>query len=382
MTPPPTSGNIAAVTLTPTELARYSRHLSLKEFGVAGQEALRAARVLVIGAGGLGSPALLYLAAAGVGTLGIVDHDCVDLSNLQRQVLFTESSVGESKAEQAGMRLLALNPHLQVVTISERLTADNALALFREWDVVLDGTDHFGTRYVINDACVLLGKPLISAAIHRFEGQAFTYVPKRGGCYRCLFPEPPAVGAVPNCAEAGVLGVLPGVMGTLQATEAIKLITGLGEPLINRLLTYDALELRFGEFGFSRRTDCAICGDHPTLTTLQSIEVSCVVPTAPSITAQELQAALQQHDAPLLVDVREPHEFAAGHLANSINAPLATLAAKLPDLPQTNVVFICRSGARSQQACLTAGNARIEAKNLQGGLLAWQREMDASLPVV
>jgi len=240
------------VALSPTELARYSRHLALPEIGVAGQEKLRAARVLIVGAGGLGSPAALYLAASGVGTLGLVDCDRVDVSNLQRQILFATASVGHLKAEVAQQRLSALNPEIGVIAHAVELCAGNVLDLLRGYDVVLDGTDRLSTRYVVNDACVLLRKPLVSAAIHRFEGQAMTYVPGRGPCYRCLFADA-TQGVVPNCAEAGVLGVLPGVLGTIQATEAIKLITGAGETLAGRLLTYDALEMRFNEFRFERR---------------------------------------------------------------------------------------------------------------------------------
>ena len=248
------------MSLSPAEVARYSRHLALHEIGVAGQTRLKAAKVLVIGAGGLGSPSLLYLAAAGVGTIGIVDFDIVDISNLQRQLLFDTAGVGEPKADAAARRLRALNPGIDVIAHRLELRASNVMGIFADYDVVLDGTDRFGTRYLVNDACVILGLPLVSAAIHRFEGQALSCIPGRGPCYRCLFPEPPADALVPNCAQAGVLGVLPGVLGTIQATEAIKIITGIGEPLIGRLLTYDALEMRFDEFPFARREDCAVCG--------------------------------------------------------------------------------------------------------------------------
>ena len=247
--------------LTPDDLARYPRHLVLSEVGVAGQERLKAARVLVIGTGGLGSPSALYLAASGVGTLGLVDCDTVDITNLQRQVLFATGDVGRPKTTAAAERLQALNPSLQLVVHAVELNATNVLDILGGYDVVLDGTDRVGTRYLVNDACVLLHKPLVSAAIHRFEGQAMTYVPGKGPCYRCLFPEPST--EIPNCATTGVLGVLPGVLGTLQATEAIKLVLGIGEALVGRLLTYDALELQFREFTFRRRADCAVCGDQP-----------------------------------------------------------------------------------------------------------------------
>ncbi len=385
--------------LSPQELARYSRHLSLGDFGVAGQEKLKAAKVLVIGAGGLGSPALLYLAAAGVGTLGIVDFDRVDLSNLQRQVLFDTDDVGHGKAESARHKLLALNPHVQIHLHAEELRAANVLDILRHYDLVLDGTDRFATRYLVNDACVLLGKPLVSAAIHRFEGQAFTYVPGQGPCYRCLFPEAPAVDAVPNCAEAGVLGVLPGVMGTLQATEAIKLLAGLGEPLLGRLLTYDALDMRFGEFQFKVRHDCAVCGAQPSIHSPQESAETCATDAtrgadnnttgatklAATISVTQLQLLLQSGSAAhQIIDVREPHEFAAGHLASSINIPLRELPAEAERLDTGRMlIFICRSGARSAQACAWAGlHGVAQTRNLQGGLLMWQQEVDKNMIVI
>jgi adenylyltransferase/sulfurtransferase len=274
--------------LSDAERARYSRHLLLPEIGVTGQQRLKAARVLVVGAGGLGSPASLYLAAAGVGTLGVIDNDRVDVSNLQRQVLFDTASVGQSKAQLAAERLHALNPDIRVIAHNQELRAANAHEILDGYDIVLDGSDRLSTRYLVNDACVLFGKALVSAAIHRFEGQAMTYVPGRGPCYRCLFSDAEE-GVVPNCAEAGVLGVLPGVMGTLQATEAIKLIAGIGEPLIGRLLTYDALNLRFNEFRFKRRTGCAVCGDHPSITELRETAAICAAEPLPGV--QQYSAA-------------------------------------------------------------------------------------------
>lgn len=373
------------MSLSPTALKRFSRHLALREIGVAGQEKLQAAKVLVIGAGGLGSPSILYLAAAGVGTIGIVDFDVVDLSNLQRQILFETASIGEPKSIAAATKLKALNPDLQINTHQIELRAHNVLEIFAAYDLVLDGTDRFATRYLVNDACVILKKPLVSAAIHRFEGQALTYVPDRGPCYRCLFPAPPPDGLVPNCAEAGVLGVLPGVLGTLQATEAIKLITGIGAPLIGRLLTYDALDMRFDEFSFSRRDDCAVCGTQPSITVPQDAPELCsveVLETIRRVSARQLQALLSDTTF-ASIDVREPHEFLAGHLANAINIPVGQLVTRMNELPNGRTpIFICRSGGRSQTACaLALGAGVLSVAHLDGGLLAWN-EIDPSLNVI
>jgi len=373
------------MSLSPAELARYSRHLALREIGVAGQEKLKAAKVLVVGAGGLGSPSILYLAAAGVGTIGIVDFDKVDISNLQRQVLFDTASVTRPKADAAREKLLALNPDIKVVAHAVELRAANVREIFSQYDLVLDGTDRFATRYLTNDACVLLGKPLVSAAIHRFEGQALTYVPLRGPCYRCLFPEPPTEGLVPNCAEAGVLGVLPGVLGTIQATEAIKLITGVGELLIGRLLTYDALAMNFNEFKFSRRDDCAVCGIHPSISEPQDAPELCSVDNLKDIqrwSARELHAQLHKAEISL-IDVREPHEFQAGNLTGSINIPVAKLAQRLGGFSRTRThVFVCRSGARSLTACAIAAQSGVASiAHLEGGLLAWASEVDSSFIV-
>jgi adenylyltransferase/sulfurtransferase len=369
------------MSLSADDLARYSRHLALRELGVAGQEKLKASKVLVIGAGGLGSPSILYLAAAGIGTLGIVDFDRVDISNLQRQVLFDTDDVGASKAEAASERLRALNPHINAVVHRIELQASNVLELFKQYDVILDGTDRFATRYLTNDACVILGKPLVSAAIHRFEGQAFTYVPNKGPCYRCLFPEPPGEGLVPNCAEAGVLGVLPGVLGTLQATEAIKLIAGIGDLLLGRLLTYDALDMRFGEFKFARREDCAVCGREPTILAPQDPPAFCSVEQLNSLqrlSAHALEERLKD-PAYALIDVREPHEFAMAHFEHAINIPVGSVAKRLHEMPPHRMpIFICRSGARSQTAAGAVLQAGKKAAHLEGGLLAWAREVDPS----
>ncbi|HKQ13191.1 MAG TPA: molybdopterin-synthase adenylyltransferase MoeB [Steroidobacteraceae bacterium] len=372
--------------LTPADRERYSRHLVLREIGVAGQEKLKAARVLVIGAGGLGSPSALYLAASGVGTIGVIDCDNVDMSNLQRQVIYDTASVGSPKATAARDRLLSLNPQIELIAHQVELRADNVLRLFGGYDLVLDGTDRFGTRYLANDACVILRKPLVSAAIHRFEGQAMTYVPDRGPCYRCLFPAPPGEGLVPNCAEAGVLGVLPGVMGTIQATEAIKLIVGAGEPLIGRLLTYDALAMRFDEFSFKRRADCAVCGDHPTITAPQDAPQICTAEALANVrtlAADELRTLLKERGAAAsIVDVREPREFAVSHLTGATNIPVGELHSRMGSLPKGLVVFVCRSGARSLTAAALASRAGVEdIAHLEGGLLAWARDVDSGFEV-
>jgi len=374
--------------LSPAEIARYQRHLSLAEIGAVGQEKLKRARVLVIGAGGLGSPSSLYLAASGVGTLGIIDCDRVDVSNLQRQVLFDTGSIDRSKAEAARERLRALNPEINVIAHAVELRASNVCEILKDYDVVLDGTDRMATRFLVNDACVILKKPLVSAAIHRFEGQAMTYVPGRGPCYRCLFPEPPAPGTVPSCAEAGVLGVLPGVLGTLQATEAIKLIVGAGEPLIGRLLTYDALEMSFQEFAFARRADCAVCGDHPTITEPQDAVELC----SPEALGRVRRLAPVELDSLIngavpgkiaIIDVREPGEFAVSHLPGARNIPIGELTGRLGEMPADALaIFICRSGARSLTACgIVVSTGVATAAHLEGGLLAWAAQVNPGFEV-
>jgi adenylyltransferase/sulfurtransferase len=374
------------MTLSASELARYQRHLALREIGAAGQEKLKAARVLIVGAGGLGSPAALYLAAAGCGTLGLLDCDKVDLSNLQRQILFDSAALSRPKAEAGRERLAALNPEIRVLAHPLELKADNVRALFADYHLILDGSDRLSTRYLVNDACVIFGRPLVSAAIHRFEGQVMTYVPGQGPCYRCLFPQA-ADGMVANCAEAGVLGVLPGVLGTLQATEAIKLITGVGTPLTGRLLTYDALQMRFQEFRAARRPDCAVCGDAPTITEPRDA----APPAAPErgigrLTPAALHALLHPHapaPAPRLVDVREVWEFETGHLPGSVNIPLSELPRRLGEIPRGGTpVFICRGGGRSLRACTVALQAGVATPmNLEGGLVAWAAQIDPGLTV-
>ena len=373
----------SSASLSATDLTRYSRHLCLREIGVQGQEKLKAAKVLLIGAGGLGSPAALYLAASGVGTIGVIDNDRVDVSNLQRQVLYETGSVGRLKAQAARERLLALNPEIEIVPHAVELRAANAREIFSNYDIVLDGTDRFATRYLSNDTCVILRKPLVSAAIHRFEGQAMTYVPGQGPCYRCLFPEPPADGLVPNCAEAGVLGVLPGVMGTIQATEAIKLIVGVGEPLVGRFLTYDALGMRFAEFRLNRRADCAVCGDHPTILEPEDLMELCsaeVMARVRRLVPAELRELLGQV---AIIDVRAPAEFAVSHLPGAINIPVSEVQRRLNEIPSDRMtVFICRSGARSMTASAIATRAgRDNVAHLEGGLLSWARDLDESFVV-
>jgi adenylyltransferase/sulfurtransferase len=370
--------------LSATELLRYSRHLALPEIGVAGQEKLQAGRVLVIGTGGLGSPAALYLAAGGIGHLGVLDFDRVEASNLQRQVLYDTSSIGMPKAELARMRLAALNPELHLEAHQTELCAANVQDIFSHYDVIVDGSDRIATRYLVNDACVIYRKSLVSAAIHRFEGQAMTYVPERGPCYRCLFPQM-AEGVTPNCAEAGVLGVLPGVLGAIQATEVIKLVVGIGTPLIGRLLTYDALDMRFQELACKRRVDCAVCGEHPSISAPQDPPGFCTAEQlrrVRSISAAQLAQRIQATGLPIsLIDVREPEEFAASHLPRAINIPLGTVEQHSRQLPHAGtVVFVCRSGVRSRQACALADRMGVsEAWQLEGGLLAWKAEIDPSL---
>ena len=370
------------MSLSASERERYQRHLTLPELGIAGQERLKAARVVVIGAGGLGSPAALYLAAAGCGTLGLVDCDRVELSNLQRQLLFDAAAIGQSKAQAGAARLAALNPEIRVVAHALQVSAANVAALLMDYDLVLDGSDRLATRYVVNDACVIARKPLVSAAIHRFEGQLMCYVPDRGPCYRCMFPEVPD-GTVGTCEQAGVLGVLPGVLGTLQATEAIKLITGIGEPLVGRLLTYDALAMRFAEFRVARRNDCAVCGAQPSIRAPRD-------PPPPAglrhLSATALDALLKDRSvaAPRLIDVREPHEFNAGHLAGAVNIPLGQLGGRLAEIaPAEAPVFICRSGGRSLAACQLALAAGVPSPvNLEGGMRAWAAQVDPGVRVV
>jgi MoaD family protein len=375
--------------LTNAEIQRYSRHLILPEVGMDGQKKLKAGSVLCIGAGGLGSPAALYLAAAGVGRLGIVDFDAVDASNLQRQILHGTPDVGRSKLQSAKDRLTALNPEVRVDTFETRLTSANALELFKGYDVVLDGTDNFATRYLVNDACVLLGIPNAYGSIFRFEGQASVFATKGGPCYRCLYPEPPPPGLVPSCAEGGVLGVLPGVIGTIQATESIKLILGAGSTLVGRLLLYDAWGMKFRELKLRRDPTCPVCGDHPTVRQLIDYEEFCGVkpvaaaaagPGVPETTVEELKAKIDAKAPIYILDVREPHEYQIAKIAGSTLIPLGQLGSRYGELPPASagreIIVHCKSGARSAKAVKLLEEHGIEAKNLKGGILAWIDRID------
>jgi len=377
--------------LSREETRRYARHLVMPEVGPAGQEKLKAARVLLVGAGGLGSPAALYLAAAGVGTLGVIDMDVVDESNLQRQILHNMDRVGERKVDSAKKTLTALNPDVNVVTYDVRLGADNVLDIIDGYDAILDGTDNFPTRYLVNDACVLTGKPNVYASIFRFEGQASVFWARKGPCYRCLYPEPPPPGLVPSCAEGGVLGILPGLLGVLQATETVKLILGSGEPLIGRLLLVDALAMRFRELALKKNPDCVVCGRNPTVTTLVDYEAFCGGPVVsspamfgarvPEMTVEELKQARDRGEAVVLVDVREPREFAISDLPGSVKIPLGTLPQSLDKVPKdADVIVYCRTGGRSAQAVqFLMANGYTRAKNLAGGINRWADAIDPSM---
>ena len=376
--------------LSKEEILRYSRHLIMPEVGMDGQLKLKQARVLMIGAGGLGAPLGLYLAAAGVGHLGIVDFDVVDFTNLQRQVTFSTSDVGRAKLEATKDRLTGLNPMIDIATYEARLTSSNALELFRGYDLVVDGTDNFPTRYLVNDACVLTGKRNVYGSIFRFEGQVSIFGAPDGPCYRCLYPEPPPPGLVPSCAEGGVLGVLPGIVGALQAIEAIKLILGAGDPLVGRLLLFDALAMRFRELKLKKNPDCPLCGTHRSITKLIDYEEFCGIrgeeaPAAtinvPEITPRELKQRLNRGDDLFVLDVREPHEFQICNL-NGYLIPLGDLPRRVHELDSSReIVAHCRSGKRSADAVeflRKAGFRKIW--NLKGGILAWSDEVDPSVP--
>ncbi len=382
------------VSLTPQDILRYARHLIMPEVAMRGQKRLKAARVLCIGTGGLGSPLSLYLAAAGVGTIGLADFDVVDVSNLQRQIIHFTSDVGRPKITSALEKLKAINPELNVVRHEHSVDSTNAMGLFAGYDVIVDGTDNFPTRYLVNDACVLLGKPNVYGSIFRFDGQATVFFPPDGPCYRCLYPEPPPPDLVPNCAEGGVLGILPGLIGVVQATETVKLILGVGKPLVGRLLLYDALEMTFREMKVRKNPRCPICGPNPTIRELIDYDQFCgvrgaeVAPSSangssdPEITPQELKSLLGQVEPPLILDVRNPEEIAICRIAGSTVIPLSELPDRLGELDAARPMVVhCKSGVRSAKAIAllrAAGFSRL--KNLKGGILAWIKEIDPSLP--
>ena len=385
-----TLADSGTTTLSNEEIARYSRHLILSEVGMEGQLKLKHAKVALIGAGGLGAPLGLYLAAAGVGRIGLVDFDVVDQSNLQRQIIHGTKDIGRKKLDSAADRMLDVNPHLQIDRYDTGLTSENALGILAPYDIVVDGTDNFPTRYLVNDACVLLKKPNVYGSIFRFEGQATVFAYEDGPCYRCLYPEPPPPGLVPSCAEGGVLGVLPGVIGTIQATETIKIIVGIGETLKNRLLLYDALNMRFRELKLRRDPECPVCGSHPTVTKLIDYQEFCGVktPTADSPTAAgiidplEVKRKLDRHDRFLLLDVREPHEFQIARIPGSILIPLGDLPKRLNELdPKSDIVAHCKSGGRSQKAVdLLKQNGFTSVLNMTGGITAWSEKVDPNTP--
>jgi molybdopterin/thiamine biosynthesis adenylyltransferase/rhodanese-related sulfurtransferase len=378
--------------LSNEEVLRYSRHLIMPEVGMEGQQKLKAARVLCIGTGGLGSPLALYLAAAGVGTIGLVDFDVVDFTNLQRQIIHFTSDVGRSKLESAKEKLAAINPFVDVRTFNTKLSSENALKIFADFDIIVDGTDNFPTRFLVNDACVFTGKPNVYGSIFRFEGQASVFAAKDGPCYRCLYPEPPPPGLVPSCAEGGVLGILPGLVGLIQATEAIKLILGSGVPLIGRLLLVDALGMKFRELKLRKNPDCVVCGDHPTVTKLIDYEEFCGLrgqekpvtapaPGVPEITVEELKQQLDAKQDVFILDVREPHEYQICNI-NGHLIPLNDLAKRVQELdPAKEMVVHCRSGGRSARAVQFLQQAGFtKAKNLKGGILAWADRIDPKMP--
>lgn len=392
-------GSASLPELSQDEIRRYSRHLIMPEVGMEGQRRLKAARVLMIGAGGLGSPLGLYLAAAGVGTLGLVEFDVVDESNLQRQLLYGQKDLGRPKIEAAVERLADINPLISLEPHALRLDSSNALELFRQYDLVVDGTDNFPTRYLVNDACVMTGKPNVYGSIFRFEGQVSVFWGARGPCYRCLFPEPPPPGLVPSCAEGGVLGVLPGIIGALQANEVIKLLVGIGEPLIGRLVLFDALKLRFRELKLKKNPDCPVCSAHPSLTELIDYDQFCGIGPATTgletpqetsvmdgnlpleITPTELKSWLDAGKRLTILDVRNPPEFAIARLEGSTFIPLPELPRRLDELdPNELFVALCKVGGRSMQATYFLRGRGFKVVNLAGGINAWSDEIDPAVP--
>jgi adenylyltransferase/sulfurtransferase len=379
--------------LSHEEILRYSRHLLIPEVGLEGQRKLKASSVLVIGTGGLGSPVALYLAAAGVGRIGLVDYDVVDYSNLQRQVIHGTATLGKLKVDSARDRMLDLNPDIRVDVYNEPFTSANAMQIAEPYDLIIDGTDNFPTRYLTNDLCVLTGKPNVYGSIFRFEGQVSVFDARQGPCYRCLFPEPPPPGLVPSCAEGGVLGVLPGTIGTLQATEAIKLLLGIGSSLAGRLLLYNALDMSFEYVKLKKNPKCRVCGPNPEVTELIDYEEFCGVPghdhdtgsagTEFDITATELAERLAQGNGLKLIDVREPHELQISHIEGAQLIPLGTLAARMSELNSADeIVLFCKSGTRSARALEVLYSAGFrKVRNLLGGINAWAEEVDPELPI-
>jgi adenylyltransferase/sulfurtransferase len=379
--------------LSNDEILRYSRHLILPEVGMEGQQKLKAAKVLLVGAGGLGAPLGLYLSAAGVGRIGMVDFDVVDFTNLQRQVIHSTADVGRKKLDSAAEKMQAINPYVSVVKHEVALSSENALAILKDYDLVVDGTDNFPTRYLVNDACVLLGKPNVYGSIFRFEGQATVFAYQGGPCYRCLYPEPPPPGLVPSCAEGGVLGILPGIVGLIQATETVKLILGIGEPLVGRLLLYDALGMRFRELKLRKNPECPVCGEHPTVTGLIDYQQFCGIPhqqpvsqektmNAGEIDVTELKQKMDRGDNFVLIDVREPHEYKIARIPGSKLIPLGEFSKHVGELdPNADIVVHCKMGGRSARACGILRQAGFEhVKNLAGGILAWSDKVDPTVP--
>ncbi|MFN2441333.1 MAG: molybdopterin-synthase adenylyltransferase MoeB [Thermoanaerobaculia bacterium] len=371
--------------MTPDEWSRYSRHLALREVGAEGQERLRRGNVLVVGAGGLGSPVALYLAAAGVGRIGIVDHDLVEESNLQRQILHGTAAIGKPKLSSAVDRLRDLNPFVELVPIDARLDSSNAMNILEGWDIIVDGTDNFPTRYLINDACVFLGKPNIYGSIFRFEGQASVFHPASGApCYRCLYPEPPPPDLVPSCEEGGVLGIVPGLVGSVQASEALKLLLGQGRTLAGRLLLIDVLRMEFREMKLRRDPLCRVCGESPSVTTLIDYEGFCGLGRMreDEMTPRELKRRLDSGENPALIDVREGWEWEISRLEGAKHVPLGRLREEMGEIPrERDVVVYCRTGARSARACAVLREAGFRAANLSGGLAGWAREVDPTIRV-
>jgi len=382
------------LSLSKDEILRYSRHLIVPEVGMEGQEKLKAAKVLLVGTGGLGAPLGLYLAAAGVGRIGLVDFDVVDVTNLQRQVIHFTKDVGRPKIESASEKMMAINPYLEIVKHEVALTSENALDIIKDYDMVVDGTDNFPTRYLVNDACVLLNKPNVYGSIFRFEGQSTIFATEGGPCYRCLYPEPPPPGLVPSCAEGGVLGILPGTIGLIQATEAVKLILGIGEPLIGRLMLYDALGMRFRELKLRKNPECPICGDHRTITKLIDYQQFCGMPNREEepkqeakvndaeIEVTEVKEKLDRGDNFVLIDVREPHEYQIASIPGAKLVPLGQIGQRLDEFDKSaDIVIHCKSGMRSAKACGILKAAGFEhVRNMKGGILAWSDRVDPSVP--